>query len=141
MRHGCTGPGKHKDRGIGKPLIRFAGGYHGAADIRTHRLITGEYGIACDDIERVAGLGLEDETDLPPLARAMAFEWQVIDAAQNHAMPRIEVGPAIIAPDIETVLHARCGDAGEGVVVKRFRVGIGGIQLEIVGEALSDRKP
>jgi hypothetical protein len=71
----------------------------------------------------------------------MALEWHVIEAAQYYAMPRIEIGWSIIAADIEAILQAGCVDAGKGVIVERFRVGIGCIELEIVREVLGNREP
>src|SRR5689334_351597 len=95
---------RDKGRDIAEPLRRIACRGYGTSDIRTERAVSSEAGNRCKHVQRVSGLGLEDRTELPAIHEAVALKRQFVEAAEDKAVTRIEVGQSPAVADVEAVL-------------------------------------
>src|SRR5580692_9731909 len=89
----------------------------------------------------IAVLGHGHHAELPSGDEAIALERQLIEAADDDPVARVEFGGSVIAAWIVNVLNGN-GIAGtDRAVIEGMRVGVGGQKLEAVGKMFIERDP
>src|SRR5581483_1670014 len=89
--------------------------------------------------KRAPALGLGNHPYLPSADCAVCFEWQRIEPTDDDPVANVKFGQAIVAARIVGVLERYRFRRTQGVVVERFRPGIGREQLQAMGKLLVQR--
>jgi hypothetical protein len=92
-------------------------------------------------IQRIAGLRLEYQANLPAGDQAVACKWQLIEAAEREAMAGVELGRPIVAAWVVGVLNDVGLAGGKRVVVERLRVGVGSQKFQAMRHVLVHGDP
>jgi hypothetical protein len=115
---GGIGAGNGKGIDVAEPVARPAGGGNGADQVGTKGAEaggSGELGDGGDDIERIAGLDLGHQAELPAIEQARLVKRELIEAADDETVPDIEVGESAVVADGLAGRHSRqrdlCGRA------------------------------
>src|SRR6202035_822481 len=66
----------------------------------------GQRGVGGMEIDRIPRLQLDDGAEFPAFHEAVSFERQIVDPAQDEAVPRVEVRQTTIVANVVAVLHA-----------------------------------
>ena len=85
-----------------------------------------------DDVDRVAALGLEDESELPAVDQPVALERQIVDGVHDEAVARIVVRRPLAVGDVVAVLHRRRALRVQRVGVGRLRQRVRPVELQPV---------
>jgi len=118
--------GRDKSGFVGEPLRRISSSDDRTDYIRAHGERDARTGT--DDegrVERIAGLRLGDNTELPAGDEAVALERKLVETAEDKAMTGIEFGRAIIATRIIRVLQEVGFTSGERIVIERLGERVG----------------